>query len=78
MNLNREPDFISKKTKISVVGENGKPQCFPDRAVRKDVEKLEVQCINWKVGCKWCGRLVDYVGVSVVYSNQCMHDFVVS
>lgn len=64
-----EPGFVSKKTKISVAGEGGKPHCFPDRAVRKDVERLEVQCSNWKAGCKWCGKLVDYIAVSVIFKS---------
>lgn len=68
--LNRESDFTSKKTQISVVGDDGKPQCFPDRAVRKDVERLEVQCVNWKAGCKWCGKLFDYFDVSIQPSIQ--------
>ena len=40
------------------------PSCFPDKAVRRDVDSLEVQCSNWKLGCKWVGQLIKYFQVN--------------
>lgn len=32
----------------------------PDKAVRKEVEKIPVKCSNHRVGCEWRGSLVDH------------------
>lgn len=43
---------------------HSQPSCYPDKAVRRDVGNLEVQCNNQKLGCKWIGRLVKYFEVN--------------
>ena len=41
------------------------PFCFPDKAIRRDVDNLEVQCCNSKLGCQWVGQLRQYFEVHV-------------
>ena len=37
--------------------------CYPDKAARREVSELEVQCSNQKYGCSWVGKLGDFIKV---------------
>ena len=41
--------------------------CFADKAAQREVLQLEVQCINVDYGCKWIGKLEDFINVSQLY-----------
>ena len=36
-------------------------QCYPDRAVSKEIKQLKVKCANHSIGCPWQGKLQDFI-----------------